>query len=224
MLFEQNITKRCWVEIDLSCLRENYRIVKDSLSADAQIIGVVKADAYGHGDVVVARLLEDMDVRVFAVSNIREAMGLRQAGIEGEILILGYTPVELAEQIYTYGFTQTLLSEEYAAALSRATDRRLKVQFAIDTGMKRIGLDGEDAEGCADTIRRYAERFDMQGIFTHLCVADSQERDNVLFTERQIDLFAAVAERVADFAEREGLHAHAQSVRIRCCGNESKEM
>ena len=135
MLFEQNIVKRCWVEIDLSQLRENYRIVKEAFPADTQIMGVVKADAYGHGDVVVAQLLEEFGVRLFAVSNIHEAIGLRQAGIVGEILILGYTPFELAEQLYIYDLTQTLLSEEYAEQLSRATEHRLKVQFAIDTGM-----------------------------------------------------------------------------------------
>lgn len=200
MLLEQDVIKRCWVEINLSQLRENYRIVKNLLSADAQIMGVVKADAYGHGDVVVARLLEEMGVRLFAVATLGEAIGLRQAGIGGEILILGYTPPELAEEIYTYNITQTLLSEEYAEALSCATTRRLKVQFAIDTGMNRIGLDGEEAEACAEAIRKYAKCFDMQGIFTHLCVADSTEEDDIIFTERQMELFAAVAERVDDLA------------------------
>ena len=200
MLFEQNVIKRSWVEIDLSRLKENYRIVKDSLSADAQIMGVVKANAYGHGDVVVARLLENLGSRLFAVSNIREAIALRQAGIGGEILILGYTPTEYAEQLYEYNITQTLVSKEYAEKLCRATERRLKVQFAIDTGMNRIGLDGEDADACADVIRRYAERFDMQGIFTHLCVADSTKETDIAFTKRQMELFSAVAERVDDLA------------------------
>ena len=198
MLFEQNIVKRCWVEIDLSQLRENYRIVKEAFPADTQIMGVVKADAYGHGDVVVAQLLEEFGVRLFAVSNIHEAIGLRQAGIVGEILILGYTPFELAEQLYIYDLTQTLLSEEYAEQLSRATEHRLKVQFAIDTGMNRIGLHSSDAEACAEAIRKYAKCFDMRGIFTHLCVADGKKKEDIVFTERQMTLFAAVAGKVSD--------------------------
>lgn len=200
MFCERNGIKRSWVEIDLSQLKENYRLVKDSLSEDAQIMGVVKADAYGHGDVVVSRLLEKLGVKLFAVSNIREAIDLRQAGIGGEILILGYTPLEFAEQLYEYDVTQTLISEEYAKALCRATGHRLKVQFAIDTGMNRIGLDGENTDACAGVIRRYAEQFDVQGMFTHLCVADSTKEDDIAFTVRQMELFSAVAEKVSDLA------------------------
>ena len=200
MFSEQTIIKRSWVEIDLFRLKENYRIVTEALSADAQIMAVVKAKAYGHGDVVVARLLEEMGVRLFAVSNIREAVGLRKAGIGGEILILGYTPMELAEQLYKYNLTQTLLSEEYADLLFRATEHQLKVQVAVDTGMNRIGLDAEKADACAEKIRQYAERFDLQGIFTHLCTADSVKDGDIAFTERQMELFAAVAEKISDLS------------------------
>ena len=83
------IEKRSWIEINLSQLRKNYLLYKNSLKADAEIMAVIKADAYGHGDVQVARLLSQSGVHLFAVSNIDEAVGLREAGIQGEILILG---------------------------------------------------------------------------------------------------------------------------------------
>lgn len=200
MHMDSNIIKRSWVEIDLSQLKENYRIVKESLAEGAQIMGVVKANAYGHGDVVVARILEDMGVRLFAVATIGEAIGLRQAGIGGEILILGYTPPELAEQIYTYDITQTLVSEEYADVLCRATKHRLKVQVSVDTGMNRIGLEAMKVDDCAEKIRQYAEVFDLQGVFTHLCVADSRREEDMIFTEHQMELFSAIAEKISDLS------------------------
>lgn len=200
MFSQQNTIKRSWVEIDISQLEENYRIVKALLPSDAQIMGVVKADAYGHGDTVVARVLEKMGTCLFAVSNISEAILLRKADVGGAILVLGYTPVEMAELLYKYDITQALLSEEYAHLLYQSTTHKLKCQFAVDTGMNRIGLDGTDAKACSEVIRKYADLFDLNGIFTHLCVADSLAASDVAFTKRQMQMFARVAEGVSDLA------------------------
>jgi len=84
------IEKRSWTEIDLKQLVKNYQIYKKSLPADSEIMAVIKADAYGCGDVMVAKALQGEGVGLFAVSNIDEAITLRDAGIKGEILILGY--------------------------------------------------------------------------------------------------------------------------------------
>ena len=189
---------RSYAEIDLKQLRENYRIYKATLPQDMEVMAVVKADAYGHGDVRVARCLESIGVHLFAVSNVREAIGLREGGVKGEILVLGYTPVELSEWLYRYDITQALVSEEYAAALAAATSHKIKCQFAIDTGMNRIGLDAEAPAACEAAIRRYAEVFALNGIFTHLCVADGEGAEDVAFTERQLQLFEGVVHAVAD--------------------------
>jgi alanine racemase len=156
-------------------------------------MAVVKADAYGHGDRIVAKFLSDNGICNFAVSNIDEALHIREAGAEGQILILGYTPVDRAEELVKYDITQALLSEEYAEELL-STGKNIKCQFAIDTGMRRIGLDADDPENCEGIIRKYKDN--LTGLFTHLCVADTPEQDK--FTGHQIQLFEIVCDRVAD--------------------------
>lgn len=191
------IEKRSWVEVDMAQLKNNYLIYKKSLGTDADVMAVIKADAYGHGDVQVARLLSQCGVHLFAVSNIDEAVGLREAGIEGEILILGYSAVSYAKTLLTYDLTQAVVSEEYAKALSNEKIK-IKCQFAIDTGMNRIGLDGDNIEECEHIIREYSNLLNVNGIFTHLCVADTDTDECNHFTTCQISKFKAVAERILD--------------------------
>ena len=191
------IEKRSWLEINLSQLRKNYLLYKNSLKADAEIMAVIKADAYGHGDVQVARLLSQSGVHLFAVSNIDEAVGLREAGIQGEILILGYTSVFYAKTLWYHDLTQAIVSEEYAIALAE-TGLKIKCQFAIDTGMNRIGLDGDNAEECERIIRNYKDSLNLTGIFTHLCVSDTDTSECKDFTIGQITKFKAIAERIQD--------------------------
>lgn len=190
--------KRSWVEIDLSQLIKNVEIYRSQLPCDTEIMAVVKADAYGHGDLRVAKKLSDHGFRLLAVSNIDEAIRLRDYGIGGEILVLGYTPIENASQIAEYDITQTVLSEDYAEALKNSFSGEIKVQFAIDTGMNRIGLDADDPDGAEKVIRKYAKIFKVTGMFTHLCVADADSEESRLFTDEQLHKFNNVAERVAD--------------------------
>lgn len=191
------IEKRSWIEIDMSQLRRNYCIYRKSLRKDAQIMAVIKADAYGHGDVQVAKMLEECGVHLFAVSNIDEAVGLREAGIEGEILILGYCSPVYSKTLFEYDLTQTIVSEEYARALAESGFRP-KCQFAIDTGMNRIGLDGDMTDDCVRIIREYNGILNLTGIFTHLCDAGTDSGGCYAFTMDQIRKFNDVAERIAD--------------------------
>lgn len=185
--------RRSWVEIKTDTIVENYRIFKSHLPEWQQIMAVVKADAYGHGEMRVARALKEVGCTNFAVSNIEEAASLREAGIEGQVLILGYTPVSMKEELKRLDITQALLNEEYAELMSGFG---IKAQFAIDTGMNRIGLDADAPSECERIIRKYQSGFGLTGLFTHLCVADTDsERD---FTEGQIAKFRAVAESVSD--------------------------
>lgn len=191
------IEKRSWLEINLSQLRKNYLLYKQSLNKDVEIMAVIKADAYGHGDIQVARLLTQYGVHLFAVSNIDEAVGLREAGIHGEILILGYTSVFFAETLLHYDLTQALVTEEYARAIAD-TGVKVKCQFAIDTGMNRIGLDGDNVEECECVIRNYSRLLQLTGIFTHLCVADTDTPVSREFTYGQIEKFNSLAMRILD--------------------------
>lgn len=188
---------RSWAEIDLRRIRENYELYKAALAPGQKVMAVVKADAYGHGHAEISRLLEDAGVDFFAVSNITEALELRQAGIKGNILILGYTPANCAEMLVQNDITQAVLSPEYAEALA-AQGQKVKVHFALDTGMNRIGLDGDKPAETARLIRAYADKLAVEGLFTHLCAADTPAQD--AFTEAQIAKFTAVADAVRDLS------------------------
>lgn len=106
------LLKRSWCEIHLNTITQNYFAYKNCIPQELSVIAVIKADAYGRGAVPISTLLQQQRVTDFAVSNLNEAIELREAGIEGQILILGYTPVEMAEEIFKYDITQSLLSEE----------------------------------------------------------------------------------------------------------------
>lgn len=184
---------RCWVEINLVQLQTNLNVYKKNIRSNMQIMAVVKADAYGHGDATIAKYLYDNGVSNFAVSNIDEAIHIRIAGVQGQILILGYTPINRLNDLVEYDLTQALLSEEYAESVKKS-GVSIKCQFAIDTGMRRIGLNADDQEYCEKTIRK--NKGMINGLFTHLCVADT--KDGKMFTERQISLFESICNRVSD--------------------------
>lgn len=189
---------RCWTEINLETIKRNYLVYKERLKPDQQLMAVIKADAYGHGDKEVAAALQDVGCLRYAVSNIQEAFHICEQHLNGQILILGYTPPYFLSAVYANDFTQAVLSEEYADLLL-ANKNYIKCQFAIDTGMNRIGLDGDDPKECARIIRKYAAtQLNVNGIFTHLCVADADDEESRTFTEQQIEKFKAVAEEVKD--------------------------
>ncbi|MBR3416017.1 MAG: alanine racemase [Clostridia bacterium] len=190
--------KRSWVEIDLRQLRRNYEICKSLQPEGRKIMAVVKADAYGHGDAEVSAELSSLGVDHFAVSNVDEALHVRRV-TDGEILILGYTPTDRAGELVENRITQALLSEKYAEKLL-STGLPVRCQFAVDTGMRRIGLNADDPAGCERVIRKYSDWLD--GLFTHLCVADTPDQD--AFTNEQIEKFRTVCARVADL----GLSCH----------------
>ena len=195
----QNEERRCWTEVDLQAVRENYRIFKSLMKPDQEIMAVVKADAYGHGDREVALTLSQIGCRHFAVSNIQEALRLRDALPDEEILILGYTPPACFDLLLKHDITQAVISKEYAEKLAR-TDRRIKCHFVIDTGMNRIGLDADNPKECERIIRHYAGKLTIKGLFTHLCCADSSLKFDQGFTKQQIMKFKTVTESVEDLS------------------------
>lgn len=189
------LLKRSWIEISIPTLLKNTQIYREQIQDNSSIMAVVKADAYGHGAVEVSRALQESGITDFAVSNVLEAIELREAGIKGQILILGYTPIEDLEQLAKYDITQAVLSEEYADALI-SSGLSIKCQYAIDTGMNRIGLDADKIGECEIEIRRVAEKLELTGLFTHLCVADTPSEDE--FTSLQQEKFQRVVEAVKD--------------------------
>lgn len=191
------IEKRSWVEVDLRQIENNYLLYKKALAKDANIMAVIKADAYGHGDAMVARTLSSLGVKLFAVSNIDEAVGLRNAGINGEILILGYSSPMYANTLHYLDLTQAIVSEEYALALAKS-GYDIKCQFAVDTGMNRIGIPSYNPKEAATIIKAYSSKLRVTGIFTHLCVADGASDDDRQYTSMQLKRFKAVVDQIKD--------------------------
>ncbi len=200
---------RTWTEIDLSNLEHNYRALRAMLPQNCRFLGVVKADAYGHGAVPVARRLEQLGAEYLAVACLDEAVELRRAGIAAPILILGYTPVERAEDLLAGEITQTVYDEGMARALSEAAvaaGRTLKIHIKTDTGMSRLGwLCGGDARtGAAETIARVCALpgLEVEGIYTHFANADGDEDYTMLQFTRFLDLLEELRGRGVTFPIR----------------------
>ena len=178
--------RRCWAEISLSQVVENYRLYQSAMPEKKEIMCVVKANAYGHGDAPVALALEKAGCARFAVSNVEEAVRLRQGGIRGEILILGYTPVSEAALLTRFDITQTILDADYALELAGAAKGPIRCHAALDTGMRRIGLNADEPEKAAEAILSVKPPLKVTGIFTHLCAADTPEDEETgAFTKAQ---------------------------------------
>ena len=200
---------RTWTEIDLSNLEHNYRALRAMLPQGCRFLGVVKADAYGHGAVQVARRLETLGAEYLAVACLDEALELRQARITTPILILGYTPTERAEALLDNGITQTVYDVEMARALSNAAaaaGKTLKIHVKADTGMSRLGwlCGGEDQSAAVEAIAQVCALpgLEAEGIYTHFANADGDEDYTMLQFTRFLDLLEALEGRGITFAIR----------------------
>lgn len=191
---------RTWAEINTSALLHNFDIIKRN-SGDSRIMAVVKANAYGHSVRTVAPLLQENGADMFAVSNIDEALTLRDCGIIKPILILGYTPVGLAATLAENDIIQCVFSEQYAKGLSECAVRNkvtVKVHIKLDTGMGRIGFDCRDASlsGISEALRAARlDGFDTCGVFTHFAVSDRTPKDDDGFTDEQYERFSESVKR-----------------------------
>lgn len=186
---------RTWAEIDLSALKHNFSIIK-KLSKGSKIMAVVKADAYGHSVSLTVPVLDALGADAFAVSNIEEALILRKQGIKKPLLILGYTPVGMVEQLATNNISQCVYSSDYAKALSlEAVNKNVnvKIHIKLDTGMSRLGFNCRTGEflGLDEAVSAASlEGFIFEGVFTHFADADRTEQTEDGFTDKQFGLFS----------------------------------
>lgn len=191
----------CWAEIDLDALAGNFRLIREK-AAPAAVCAVVKADAYGHGDHMVARTLAEEGAAWFAVSSLAEARHLRRSGVEQPVLILGMTRPECAAALAGERITQAVYSLEYARALSQAAEAAgvtVEGHLKIDTGMGRIGFGAcRDFEGAVSGLLecRRMKGLAITGAFQHFSVADSLSEDDRRYTEGQYALFRRVIARL----------------------------
>lgn len=216
--------KRAWAEVSLPKLRKNVEIIRSLNSANTEIMAVVKADAYGHGDEHIVRCLaEQCGIKYFAVSNLDEAIAVRKFAPDADILILGYTPPEYAHEIASYNIIQGVVSLEYAQELVKNTPAPIRCHIKIDTGMGRIGLKHDTPEECADEIETMIkiEKLDVEGIYTHFAVADSDDPDNIAYTDKQekfiIDTYDVLVSRGIKLR-----HLHFMNSAATCYRNSSR--
>ena len=144
----KEILRRTWAEIDLDALARDFQAVREAANSQAKVCCVVKADAYGHGAVRIAREFEELGADWFAVSNLEEALQLRLGGIQKPILVLGYTPPEEAAALSNRHISQCVYSLDYARDLSRTAEEAgvtVTIHVKIDTGMSRLGLYYQDS-------------------------------------------------------------------------------
>ncbi len=201
---EDTILRRTWAEIDLDALAHNYRQARLRTGPGVKYLGVVKADAYGHGAVQTARKLEALGADYLAVSSLDEARELRHGGIAMPVLILGHTPPEMVPELIRYGITQTVSAQAKAEAYSAAAAAcggTLKVHIKVDTGMSRLGFLVRDGhfDGGVEAICRACglPHLEAEGIFTHFAVSDDDGADSEAYTREQFALFTAVLEALA---------------------------
>ena len=187
---------RCWAEIDTQAISHNVKEVQ-KLIGQTKIMGIVKANAYGHGDIECARALVECGIDYFGVSSVDEALRLRQAGICENILILGYTPEEHFHYLHEENIVQSLISYSYAQCLNDyAKEKKVKIRAhcKVDTGMCRTGIIYQDQEKNLDEIVSEYQMSNLQveGIFSHFPVSDDLSKENKDFTSHQIELFQEV--------------------------------
>ena len=200
---------RTWAEISLSNLEHNYRTLRAMLPHGCRFVGVVKADAYGHGAVPVGRQLEALGAEYLAVACLDEALELRQAGIKTPILILGYTPVERAGALLEENITQTVYDLDTARALSGLAEQAgkiLKIHVKADTGMSRLGwlCDKKRLAETVDTICQVCALpgLAVEGIYTHFANADGDEDYTMVQFTRFLDLLESLKAQGVTFPIR----------------------
>ncbi|MBQ7777792.1 MAG: alanine racemase [Oscillibacter sp.] len=214
-------TSRCWAEIDLAALRDNCAQLHRLLPEGGRLMNILKANAYGHGALPVARALaEAFPEDWMGVACLSEALELREAGIRQEILILGPTPAEAAPVLAEKRITQALISPSYAEALAKCAAEAgvvVPCHLKVDSGMTRIGYlaygpDFEQTMEAAEAAYRN-EHLRVTGIFTHFSSSYLRGEEDDAYTEQQFRRFMAVCEGLRERGIDPGLR--------HCCNSAS---
>lgn len=185
---------RTWCEISLPAIYANLHTIQTLIPQQTKILGIVKANGYGIGDVAISKLLVNAGVNVLATATVEEAITLRKHGIEVDILILGYTMEKDYHLLEQYHLIQSVFSYQEAQALSKF---KIRTHLKIDTGMSRMGFMYQNDQKDYDSIKKSVEILPyLEGIFSHFAVSDSLSDEDVQFTHQQINLFDEVVSRL----------------------------
>lgn len=203
----EKISRPTWIEVDHGALANNVRKVRRRLASGVRLMGVIKANAYGHGAVETARTLLRAGADALAVAIFNEAVELRRAGIDAPLLVLGYTPAWQAAEAAAMGIALAVIDAENArgfAEAAQSVQRPLSVHVKINTGMNRLGIAAEEAVAFFDLLRTLP-MLDVEGIFTHFATSDGLDRTHAY---AQFSVFQSVLTALAAHGLRPPL-AHA---------------
>lgn len=197
-----NIHRDAWVEINLESIAHNIREFRKNIPADKKMLGIVKADAYGHGSIMAAPIMLASGIDMLGVASIDEGLDLRNEKISCDILVVGAVPVWSFEVATENDISISIFSEAHLNACKQAYERtgiKPKVHIKLNTGMNRIGLEPENA---VEFIKKAqtADYLDLKGIFTHLANAEDIEK-----TEKQFEIW----NRITNAVDTKGLLLHA---------------
>ena len=173
-----NIHRDAWVEINITNLENNIKEIKKNVPKDVKLLGVVKADAYGHGAVMLAPTILASGIDMLGVASIDEGVDLRQANINCEILVLGAVPVWAVESAVKNNLSIAIFSQGHIKACEQAyirTGIKPKVHIKLDTGMNRIGVRADEAIDFIKQVQSL-DYINLQGIFTHLAAAEELDK------------------------------------------------
>lgn len=180
-----------WLEIDVDAVAQNVRTIKDVVGPQVRVLAVLKADAYGHGAIKIARTALNNGASYCGVASVNEAILLRKAGITAPILVLGYTPAWQAREALLHDISIALYDRDVARAFSRAAielHAEARAHIKVDTGMGRLGLLPDEVLGFVQDVRILPE-LTLEGIFTHFSIADEAD---LSYTRQQLESFQRV--------------------------------
>ena len=201
------LCSRAWIEVNLDELDHNLADIQSHIAEGCEVIAVVKADAYGHGMTPVALRLNEKGVNFFAVACLTEAIELREAIPNADILILGYTSHKYVKYLSDNNLIQSVFEAEYAKALNES-GYKLRIHIAVDSGMRRYGFDPANLSAIENVFK--CENLKVEAMATHFAVADSLDESDVAFTREQMNRFNGVAEALKNKGYNVG-KLHAQS-------------
>ena len=185
--------ERAWLTLDRAALAHNVAALQELLPPGCRFMPVLKANAYGHGALPVARALSRLGIDAFCVACLAEGIQLRKGGIRGEILLLGPTQPDCFPLLRRYRLTQTVVDFSYAQQLA-AFGKPLAVHLAVDTGMHRLGIPAARLE---DLLAVFAlPHLKVTGLYSHLCTADSPDPAGWGYAQRQQETFRQVLEEL----------------------------
>ena len=190
------LSRPVWAEINLDNLAHNMREVRRVTNKNAKVTAVIKADGYGHGALSIGSVLLENGADRFAVATLSEAIQLRKGFPNTEIMVLGYTPNELALDIINNNIIQTIYTKEQAQEYSKVAltlNKRVKIHIKLDTGMSRLGMvfSDETIESILDMSK--LDGLFIEGIFTHFAVADEIDKT---FTFKQVEKFNHIVSKL----------------------------